>query len=172
MNLVFRAAESGDVASILRLVNLAFRGEQEGWTNEAELLEGERIDKTGILAMVESPGSRVELAFLDDALVGCVNLCYHGPCCHLGMLSVDPSRQAAGLGKSLLAHVESLARGWGCSRMEMTVIHLRTELIDYYQRRGYALTGEWEPFPEGFGKLKVPEIRLLRMARALCYSGS
>ena len=31
--------------------------------------------------------------------------------------------------------------------MEMTVIHRRTELIAWYERRGYAPTGETRPFP-------------------------
>ena len=29
----------------------------------------------------------------------------------------------------------------------MTVINVRTELIGYYQRRGYKLTGVRQPFP-------------------------
>jgi hypothetical protein len=31
----------------------------------------------------------------------------------------------------------------------MTVIFLRTTLIAWYERRGYRLTGEIEPFPYG-----------------------
>ncbi len=31
--------------------------------------------------------------------------------------------------------------------MEMTVIHRRTELIAWYERRGYHPTGETRPFP-------------------------
>jgi hypothetical protein len=36
---------------------------------------------------------------------------------------------------------------WGVTRMTMTVISLRRELIAYYQRRGYVLTGERLSFP-------------------------
>jgi hypothetical protein len=40
----------------------------------------------------------------------------------------------------------------------MTVVHLRDTLIAWYQRRGYALTGETKPFPVGerFGKPQRP----------------
>jgi hypothetical protein len=31
----------------------------------------------------------------------------------------------------------------------MTVVHLRDALIAWYERRGYILTGEVEPFPYG-----------------------
>jgi hypothetical protein len=35
---------------------------------------------------------------------------------------------------------------WRVTRMSMSVISLRRELIAYYERRGYALTGERLPF--------------------------
>ena len=49
---------------------------------------------------------------------------------------VEPASQARGVGRALLARSEELARGWGASRMRMTVISVRAELIAYYERRG------------------------------------
>ena len=83
------------------------------------------------------------------ALIGCVQVARLGDdLAYLGMLTVEPTLQASGLGRRLLAAAESeaIAR-FGARRMEMTVIHRRTELIAWYERRGYAPTGETRPFP-------------------------
>jgi len=67
---------------------------------------------------------------------------------YLGLLTVEPSLQASGLGRRLLAaaETEAVAR-FAARRMEMTVIHRRAELIAWYERRGYRPTGETRPFP-------------------------
>ena len=44
------------------------------------------------------------------------------------------------------ARIEARRR-FSARRMEMTVIAVRTELIAWYARRGYAPTGETRPFP-------------------------
>ena len=61
---------------------------------------------------------------------------------------MEPRLQARGLGKRLVAAAErEAAARFDATRMEMTVIERRTELIAYYGRRGYAPTGEKRPFP-------------------------
>ena len=68
---------------------------------------------------------------------------------YLGMLGVSPLAQANGIGRALLAAAEAAAVARFSVRwMEMTVIGLRRELVAWYQRRGYRLTGERRPFPE------------------------
>jgi ribosomal protein S18 acetylase RimI-like enzyme len=67
---------------------------------------------------------------------------------YLGLLCVDPARQAAGIGKTILAAAEKVSRDLlDADRIEMTVIDSRTELISYYERRGFIRTGERRPFP-------------------------
>jgi GNAT superfamily N-acetyltransferase len=82
---------------------------------------------------------------------------------------VEPTAQNSGVGRAVLAHAEGLARGWGCSRMRMTVISTRSELIAYYERRGYVRTGIREPFPAdaGVGVLLVPELWLDEFVKPL-----
>jgi hypothetical protein len=41
--------------------------------------------------------------------------------------------------------------------MHMTVIVQRTELIGYYERRGYRRTGELHPFPYGDERFGLPQ---------------
>ena len=103
-------------------------------------------------------GAAILLARRDDRLVGCVQVTDLGDdLAYLGMLTVEPTLQASGLGRRLLAAVESeaIAR-FGARRMEMTVIHRRTELIAWYERRGYALTGETRPFPVDDPRFGLP----------------
>ena len=40
--------------------------------------------------------------------------------------------------------------------MCMTVIDLRDDLIAWYERRGYARTGEYKPFPYGDERFGIP----------------
>jgi GNAT superfamily N-acetyltransferase len=76
---------------------------------------------------------------------------------YLGMLSVAPHDQGQGTGRALIAAAEATARDrFGASRMEMTVIIQRTELIDWYVRRGYRRTGETRPFPATDPRFGLP----------------
>jgi ribosomal protein S18 acetylase RimI-like enzyme len=68
---------------------------------------------------------------------------------YLGMLTIRPDQQDRKLGRRLLAHGEAYAKSHGARRVRLTVVHLRDTLIAWYQRRGYALTGETKPFPVG-----------------------
>ena len=52
----------------------------------------------------------------------------------------------------------------------MTVIRQRTELIAWYERRGYVLRGETRPFPlddERFGLPQTRELEFVVMDKAL-----
>ncbi len=164
----FRTAGAGDAEALVAFVNGGYRGEssKKGWTTEADLLGGQRTDLGKMREMIETPGARVELALAEDGLlIGCVYLKKEPDAsCYLGMLTVDPERQAAGIGKLLMAHSDAVARAWGCRRMRMTVISARAELIAYYERRGYAKTGATEPFPENDPRFGLPKVRGLTFA--------
>ncbi|MFI5360821.1 MAG: GNAT family N-acetyltransferase [Elusimicrobiota bacterium] len=169
----FRTAAAADAESLVPFVNAGYRGEssKRGWTTEAGILGGQRTDSGKIREMIDSDDSRVELAFSEGALIGCVYLKKEPDgSCYLGMLTVDPARQAGGIGKLILAHSDGVARVWGCRRMRMTVISVRAELIAYYERRGYAKTGVCEPFPEGdprFGLPKVSGLMFVELVKPL-----
>ncbi|KAK1758889.1 acyl-CoA N-acyltransferase [Echria macrotheca] len=150
--LQFRVATPEDAAIIQPLVQSAYRGEssRQGWTTEADLLTGDRIDVQGITEKITKPNSAVLMA--TDArgvLVGCCEvLKLNSDVAYFGMFAVDPRRQAGGLGRQVLAHAEDYCRKqWGIKKMEMSVIWTRKELIAWYMRRGYKKTGEERPFP-------------------------
>ena len=148
---VFRAATLADVATLHPLIERAYRGEtaKAGWTHEADLLFDTRTSSEELSALIADPDRVILLAHKDGALIGCVQVARVGDDrTYLGMLTVEPTLQASGLGRRLLAaaETEAVAR-FAARRMEMTVIHRRAELIAWYQRRGYAPTGETRPFP-------------------------
>ena len=155
-----RRATSSDLDPLHDLVHRAYRGDaaRAGWTHEADLLDGQRTDREALTAMLADPAKRILVAEDSGALVGCVEISDRGDgVAYLGMLSVDPQRQAAGLGRTLIAAAERCAAEvFGAAVMEMTVIRQRAELIAYYERRGYALTGEERPFPATDPRFGLP----------------
>lgn len=67
---------------------------------------------------------------------------------YFGMFAIEPKGHGGGLGKILIAEAERrVSELWGANQMVMTVINLRTTLIEWYERRGYRLTGATLPFP-------------------------
>jgi ribosomal protein S18 acetylase RimI-like enzyme len=151
-SLRFRTASIADLEAIVTLVESAYRGDasRAGWTTEADLLDGQRTDSDEVRELIGSEDSVIVLAFRDDVLVGSVVLRDEGGTCYFGMLAVSPALQNEGVGKALIERAEEIAQHQLHARaMRITVIAQRDELIAWYERRGYARTGEYEPFPYG-----------------------
>ena len=89
---------------------------------------------------------------------------------YLGMLTVRPDLQDRKLGRTMLETAEAHACSLGARRIIMTVVQIRDTLIAWYERRGYALTGETRPFPlddERFGLPQTRELEFVVMEKAL-----
>lgn len=149
--LTIRPATPSDLPSLHPVIERAYRGEsaKAGWTHEADLLEGERTDLATLLAIVDDPDQALLMALDGETPIGSVQVSNRGGgIAYLGLLCVDPTLQAGGTGKLLIAAAEDFARSqFAATAMEMTVIDSRTELIAYYERRGYAASGEKRDFP-------------------------
>ncbi|MBS1576781.1 MAG: GNAT family N-acetyltransferase [Bacteroidetes bacterium] len=141
-----------DIPAITALLNSAYRGEvsKKGWTTEAHLIGGTVRTDEEELARVMSMAGSVLLKYTndEDGVIGCVNLQQHTNKVYLGMLSVSPGLQGGGIGKQLLKAAEEYAQKSSCCAIYMTVISVRTELIDWYKRHGYKDTGERRKFTE------------------------
>lgn len=153
------AATMADIPEINALVNGAYRGDsgRQGWTTEADLIDGTRIDENILSNLIGREDTNVLLYRENDVLLGCVELRKEGYKLYLGMLSVSPLSQNKGIGKKLMAAAEICAKDKGCTSIFMTVISVREELLNWYQRHGYVLTGERKPFivpDERWGKPK------------------
>lgn len=149
--LSIRFATPDDIAALHRAIERAYRGDsaRQGWTHEADLLDDQRTDEAALAAIIADPRQRLLIAEQDGATIGCVQISDKGQqTSYLGLLCVDPLLQAGGLGKQLIEAAEQGAVSeFGARQMEMTVIDRRVELIRYYERRGYCVTGEKRDFP-------------------------
>ncbi|WP_019834321.1 GNAT family N-acetyltransferase [Sphingomonas sp. PR090111-T3T-6A] len=164
---LIRLAAAADLGPLHALVQRAYRGDsaRAGWTHEADLVEGQRIEPEALAAILAQPGEHLLVATRDGVPIGCVQVTDRGEGVgYLGLLAVDPGLQAAGLGKLLIAAAErEAATRFGAHTMEMSVIEQRAELLAYYERRGYVRTGEYRPFPIPM----TPPLRLMVLAKPL-----
>lgn len=155
-------ATSEDATSIAALVNSAYRGDtsRQGWTTEADLLDGTRIDERGVLEIIESPQHSILLCRAGLDLLGCMEISWGSQGkLYLGMLTVSPEQQGHGIGKILMNAAVQEAKTLHCHTVYMTVISKRSELIAWYERQGFLQTGERKPFnfnDPRFGMPKMP----------------
>ena len=150
-DVTIRLATRDDLPRLHPVIERAYRGDsaRAGWTHEADLLEGTRTDLASLEALVANPNERLLMASNGDVPIGCVQIRDRGDgLSYLGLLCIEPTLQAGGLGKWLIEAAEKIAHEmFGASAMEMTVIENRAELIAYYERRGYVRTSERRDFP-------------------------
>ena len=154
-----REATEADYPEIIALTNQAFRGRGEGasW-NVEDVLDGDRVNESLLREdLARAPDGHLLIWRQDGEHLGHVRLdpLVNGTW-YLGMLTVRPDRQDLGLGRRLLAASEAFARARGGTRIRMTVVNTRDTLVAWYERRGYALTGEIEPFPYGDNRYGTP----------------
>lgn len=159
-SLAFRAATADDLDALVELVTSAYRGDvsKQGWTTEADMLDGQRIDPEVLLHDLQRPTSRVVVGEQDGHMLACAHVAEQEGAGYFGMFSVRPDLQGAGVGKLLLAEAERVVRDeWRLPAMRMTVIDIRDELIAFYERRGYRRTGITKPFPYGDERYGIPK---------------
>lgn len=160
-NMIIKATPA-DAPEINKLVNSAYRGDssRQGWTTEADLLDGTRIDEAAICELIKKPDTVVLMYREANELLGCVELRQQDGKLYLGMLSVKPDTQGKGIGKKLMQAAEEYGQQQGVGTIFMTVISVRKELIDWYVRHGYQLTGERKPFVVPDARWGIPKQHL------------
>ena len=163
--LSFRAAIHSDANRIADLVNAAYRGlsGELGWTHEANIFDGPRTDANSLARLIAAENSLILLCMREFEITGSMHLEKIDGGAYLGLLAVRPAFQGTGMGRQLMAEAERVVRErWGSEKISMTVISLRTELIEYYERRGYHRTGKIEPLAvdAGAGQPKSAGLQL------------
>jgi ribosomal protein S18 acetylase RimI-like enzyme len=150
-----------DYPAIIKLVNAAYRGHGavESWNIESGIIEGTRLTDS---LLREDLAAKPQAHFLvhrdpeGRSIIGTVWLePVDDHARYLGLFTVDPAIQNQQLGRRLLSAAEEFAKARGARSIRMGVLSVRDTLIAWYERRGYARTGETEPFPYGddrFGK--------------------
>ena len=153
--LKFRKASIDDFSQLLNLINRAYREDHDqSWTNEAEFVAGLRIDEQQLRAAFENENFHLYLAEIDHDLassrvVACIGLVFNQSEVEIGTFCVDPIFQNTGIGKTVLSFAEqqALLLQPELNNYVMYVLDVRTELLSYYQRRGYRQTELKIPYP-------------------------
>ena len=164
--LVIREATAGDVPAMVGVVNRAYRGEG-GWTREAHLVGGLRIDEAEMQSLLDDPDYLVLVAEQGGRLTGCCYTHRHDDGAEFGLVAVDPDVQSAGVGGALLDSQVARRALEGLEAIDLRVLQSRPELAAWYSRHGFVATGEVTPFAGVPGDLKVPGLGMERMVRDL-----
>lgn len=117
--LTFRSAVPADIPALVALVTSAYRGDvsKQGWTTEADMLDGQRIDPDVLVRDIERDRSRILLAERDGMLLACAHVAEDEGAGYFGMFSVRPDLQGGGVGKAMLAEANAWrATNGGCPR--------------------------------------------------------
>jgi N-acetylglutamate synthase-like GNAT family acetyltransferase len=130
--IAFRDARTEDAEAIACLVNTAFLVEQF-------FIQRDRTNPTTVRALMEQ--GKFLLAEDGPNLLGCVYFEMKGERGYFGMLSIEPSRQGAGIGHRLVNNVEQYFRDAGCRFSDLKIVNVRTDLHTLYHRWGYIDTG-------------------------------
>jgi GNAT superfamily N-acetyltransferase len=171
--LTITPAERENITVITQLINSAYRGDDTGmgWTSENEYMEGLRVTEADMERLFDRPGSdNFQCSDQMGEIVGFVSLERRPEDIYLGLLSVLPKTQAGGVGKRILNFADGYARAAGRRAILITVVNVRAELIAWYERRGYRVTGKTVPFPDEAGKPKVP-VWLIEMRKEIGLEG-
>lgn len=151
----FHKADLIDAQAIAALINSAYRGEssQQGWTTEADILDGLRTTTKEVAQLISRNDAFVLIGVIQDQIVATVTCeqqtMADSPTAHLGMIAVKPTLQNKGYGKLLIHAAEEMTkRQWRVVGYYMLVISIRHALIAFYERLGYIRTGEFEAFPK------------------------
>jgi ribosomal protein S18 acetylase RimI-like enzyme len=176
VSMVFSPAVEADYPAIVDLVNLAFRGSgpAASWNIESGIIEGKRLNESLLREdLAAKPGAHL-LTHRDEAggpILGTVWLYpAEDSAWYLGLLTVRPDLQDRQLGRQLLAAAEDFAKERGATSIRMTVVNVREALIAWYERRGYTLTGETQPFPyedQRFGKPLREDLHFMVLEKKL-----
>lgn len=182
-----RQATAKDISALEQLLNLCYR-QDKGWTNEAHLVSGIRTTTSELAAVIADPahyffvypktstGRRESVE--TGELLGCIAVQIKtdielGSRAYIGMFAVHPDAQGKSVGNVILQAAETFAMRHLCSdkqllsRLTMSILSHRPELLAYYQRRGYVLTGAAEPFPVdgNNGEPKRQDLQLLTLEK-------
>ncbi|CAM9284002.1 N-acetyltransferase domain-containing protein [Acinetobacter pseudolwoffii] len=128
-------------------------------THEHKMVAGQRINRDQVVSLLVQ--SNVKLFVLEnhDQIIGCIGLTEFDDSMEIGSFAIDPDQQNSGYGKQLLDFAESyILETYQKKVIRMSVLNVRTELIAYYQRRGYQLTEKIEAYPldQNVGEPLIP----------------
>jgi ribosomal protein S18 acetylase RimI-like enzyme len=124
-----RRAEAADVPRLTELVQVAYGHYVERLGGRPRPMTDDYADvvRRGSVTVAERGGEVVGLIVLGDDDEGFF----------VDNVAVDPSHQGSGVGRALLEHAETAARGEGFDSIYLYTHELMTENLAMYSRAGY-----------------------------------
>ena len=145
--LQLKKARLEQCVEICDLINLTYRGEF-GWSRETHIIEGNRTSEHEIASAITNPVAHFFVVIQRERLISCIYVAREDDCAYIGFFSVHPDFQAKGMGKQVLKQAELFAlTQLNIQKYRMYVVSQRSELIAFYERRGYDRTGKIEAYP-------------------------
>lgn len=187
-NFELRLAENRDVPELLSLINSAYRQEHlQSWTSELCIVCGDRINYSQLDDLIKQTHqiperqcdhfSQLLVATINshdgEEIMGCILLDFILNDAEIGTFCISPKWQNLGYGQQLLKKAEAYALEIQPKLRSyiMWVLNVRSELIDYYLRRGYINTGKNTDYPleanVGQPLVNVHLIQLQKMLKSL-----
>ncbi|MCH7335175.1 GNAT family N-acetyltransferase [Acinetobacter sp. NIPH 2699] len=172
MSLNIRKAKIDDLEQLVKLINAAYRTQSgRSWTTERDFIVGHRITSDQLLGALQQSNFELFVGEAEqDQLLACIGLTYQKDCVEIGTFAIDPSVQNLGYGRKVLDSIEEyITNNYPIvTNLIMYVLDIRTELIAYYERRGYQVTGHIESYPIGadVGQPLVPT-QLIEMRKTI-----
>jgi ribosomal protein S18 acetylase RimI-like enzyme len=157
--LEIRKATESDIPALVELANQAYAVEN--------FLEGTRTDESRMRAELNKGRILVAEEQVSGKIAACVYVEVRGAGAgYLGLLAVSPRLQGTGLARRMMVEAEEFLRLHDCTRVEISVLSLRPELLPLYKHFGFVETGS-EPF--GFHRALKPgvECYTILMAKPL-----
>lgn len=170
---MIRGATTADIPLLVNLINESYRPYKanSSWTNEAGLVAGHRININQLNEIINHPASNF-FVYLNDysQILGCVNIELESNVAHIGLLTVAPNQQQLGIGNKMLRFAESYSKETHNSiKSQILVLLNRSELVNYYLRRGYEISDKRYEYPidANFGTPLSKDIVVVLMEKSL-----
>lgn len=144
--MLFQTALIEDADAIMHLVNAAYQVET-GDTG-CGFKRGNRFKypfDSGMQSAYEEGRVLKVVEEKTQKLVGMARWRIDGPLLYFGPIAVHPDHQGRGIATMLLVELRKIADMHNLKGFSICVVNHRSDLIPWYQRQGFTITGE-EPF--------------------------
>jgi len=165
--MTFRKAIITDIKEILTLVNQAYRGDK-GWTTESSFVEGDRVVQEEVSEYLSNCTSHLFVLELNHKIEATICVEEQENRAYIGFFAVNPNLQAQGIGKQMLNYAENFAiKELHIYSFVMAVLETRKELIEFYCRRGYALSDKITEYPQSLnvGTPMVEDLKVVYLEK-------
>ncbi|MBP2000931.1 ribosomal protein S18 acetylase RimI-like enzyme [Paenibacillus shirakamiensis] len=139
----FRFAIEDDVPEIVRLL----ADDELGLTRERYESPLPEVYIQAFREIQAQAGNSILLALEDAQIIGCLQLTiipglgWQGrKSAQIEGVRIDSRYRSKGYGEAMIQHTAQIARAQGCTVLQLTTVHIRTDAQRFYTRNGFVAT--------------------------------